>query len=84
MSGITWVPQGDRYAIRRVRENSAAGIAGLEANDELISLDGIDASKIRFGDLVERMQAGDGTDVALELQRGAEIVSVVLTLRRRI
>ena len=84
MSGITWVPQGDRFAIRRIRANSPAEIAGLQVDDELVSINGIDASTIRLGDLVERMRAGDGTEVALELQRGTVRVSVVLTLRRRI
>ena len=84
MSGITWVPQGERFAIRRIRTNSPAEMAGLQVSDELMSIDGTDASEIRLGELVERMRAGDGTEVALALQRGTRIVPVVLTLRRRI
>ena len=84
MSGITWAPQSGRFAIRRILPKSPAEIAGLQAGDELVLIDALDASNIRFGELVERLRAGDGTEVALQLLRGTEVVSVVLTLHRRI
>ncbi len=84
MSGITWVPQGNRYAVWQVRADSPADTAGLRADDELIAIDGVDASSIRFGDLYDRMRSGDGVEVELELRRGDERIAVVLTLKRRI
>ena len=40
-------------------DNSPAEMAGLKADDVLVSLDGIDASKIRFGELVQGVLGGD-------------------------
>ena len=84
MSGITWVPQGDSYAIWQLRDDSPARIAGLQEGDELVTIDGVHATSVRFGELFERMRSGDGVEIALKLRRGAQLVSVVMTLRRRI
>jgi len=84
MSGIIWIPQGDSFLIRRIREDSPAANAGLQMDDELISIDGADAVGMRLGELFERMRSGDGEEITLRLRRNAEIVSTVLTLRRRV
>ena len=84
MSGITWVPQGDGFAVWQVRDESPADAAGLRKGDKLVAIDDVEASRIRFSELFERMRAEAGAEIALELQRGSESLSVVLTLRRRI
>ena len=84
MSGVTWIPEGGTYRIKRVRPDSPASAEGLLEGDELVSMDGIEAEHLRLRELGERLRAGEGERVRLELRRGSKLVAVELTLRRRV
>src|SRR5229473_3006795 len=67
------------YTIGRVRPDSAAAEAGLEAGDKLMFLGGLKVTPTNFLRLLSHYKPGDR--VALIVQRGARTLQVSITLK---
>ena len=84
MSGASFLPRGDGFILKRVRDGSPAADAGLRPGDRLVALNGIPAAELRLRDVRRSLRSGDGVRVRLDVRRGDETTRIELTLRRRI
>jgi hypothetical protein len=86
MSGIALTslpPDFHRFKIARVTTGSPAAEAGLQAGDEIASVDGKSAGELELSDLREAWRV-EGIDVKLGIVRGDERLEIALTTRRLI
>jgi predicted aspartyl protease len=86
MSGLSLVsspPDFRRVTVVRVLDGSPALEAGIQAGDEIESVDGTPAGDIGLSSLRERLRL-DGQDLKLELRRGDDRVTVAMKTRRMI
>ena len=79
MSGIRF--EGSSFRIESLLPDSPATEAGLQPGDIVIGVDGRAAEDVGFWKVREMLEE-PGHDVALEVKRGSEQVTVKLTLRR--
>ena len=63
--------------IGRIEATSPAYAAGLRTNDRILTVNGSPVDD--WGGLIDAYSAGDGGEVALEVARGEEVVSLVAT-----
>ncbi|MDQ1086255.1 aspartyl protease family protein [Siphonobacter sp. SORGH_AS_1065] len=85
MSGIDIVARGshfDEFMIERVELNSPASLAGLQAGDQLISVDGEFCRSITMSDLYKIFQRGEGKEIIMAIRRKGELLVTTLTLKR--
>lgn len=64
-----------------VRPNSAASAAGIDAGDQIVAVNGQDASNFSRADFVDLVTAPAGTALKLRIQHGSSIRDVTLILR---
>ena len=86
MSGlglVTAPPDFRRVTVARVLDGSPALESGIQAGDEIESVDGTPAGDIGLSALRERLKL-DGQDLRLELRRGTERITLELRTRRMI
>lgn len=86
MSGLTLVtapPDYRRMTVVRVLEASPAVEAGIQAGDEIETIDGKPAEEIGLTALRERLRL-DGQDLKLGLRRGDDRLTVAMKTRRLI
>lgn len=86
MSGLglaTTPPEYRRVRVSRVLDGSPALEAGVQAGDEVETVDGTLVAEIGVPALRERLRR-EGEDVRLQLRRGAERITVTLHTRRMI
>jgi putative serine protease PepD len=86
MSGINLATdEKDCTALKidSIVENSAAAEAGLQPGDLITAIDGTPTSKISSSQL-ERVFKQHGRELALTIQRGAQLLAKRITLKRLI
>lgn len=66
--------------ISMVHPRSAADDAGLKPDDMITAVDGVQV--FAFEQLKERVEAANGQEVELQIQRGSQSLTIVLTPRR--
>ncbi|MEN7546799.1 PDZ domain-containing protein [Rapidithrix thailandica] len=84
MSGIevtTPIPGLPAYVISKVRDNSPALEAGLLSGDQIISINGITASKYSLNEIIELFQSKEGRKIQLTIQRDTIKRQAKFTLR---
>jgi predicted aspartyl protease len=86
MSGLSLVavpPDFRRVTVSRVFDGSPALEAGIQAGDELVTVDGTPTGDIGLTALRERLRL-EGRDIRLELLRGTERITLEMRTRRLI
>ena len=87
LSGMTFKAKGvrlRRFEITDVRKGSGADLAGIQAGDELISIDGIAASEYSLNALNGAFDLRPGRKVRLEIMREGKMLSKKVTLINQI
>jgi len=87
MSGLeihTPVPGLPIYEIAKVRKDSPAKSAGLAKGDQIVTINGVKASKYTLGDIIEIFESKEGRKVRIWVQRYGEVVKVELILKDNI
>ncbi len=74
--GIGVVFEDGRPVLRRVLPKSPAKNAGLQAQDAIISIDGIEVKNLSQEELVEALRGTEGTTVSLVVERQGTPVSI--------
>jgi len=72
------------YYVGRIEKGSPAELSGIQAGDQLRSIDFRSISTYSLNDLTELLKERDGKQLIIELQRKKEMVIVILRLKRRI
>lgn len=75
---VGWEPLR-KPVVGNVLPDSAAGAAGLQAGDVILSINGTPVT--RWGEIPERIQKGRGSAAAYEIQRGEERFTLKITPR---
>ncbi len=86
MSGIELVSGGDnfdRVFIAKIEPQSPADEIDLMENDELLSINLKKISDFKMEDIIEIFKSKDGRNLFIELSRNNEVLSKIITLRRR-
>lgn len=87
MSGMSYHAAGqnfDRIIIEKVDEGSAADEIGLQANDEILSLNFKPVNKMSLQQIDEMLKSKSGRSILVEVSRDKIVDRVILTLKRRI
>ena len=87
MSGIevmAEVPDQTAYVISRVREGSAAHMAGIRTGDRIISINNVPASKYRLDDIYRNLLGKEGKKVRMVILRGDERIKLSFQLEEYI
>jgi C-terminal processing protease CtpA/Prc len=74
----------ERYYVGRIEKGSPAELSGMQAGDQIRSIDFRSISTYSLNDLNELLKERDGKQLIIELQRKKEMVIVILRLKRRI
>ena len=85
MSGMFLLAEGaDRltYVVRELVRGGPADQAGIAVGDKLVSLDGQPTAAITLGSVRQRLKAGDGREMRVEVARGGRRSVRVVRLRR--
>ena len=85
MSGMFLLAEGadrSRYVVGELVKGGPAAAAGIEVGDELVSLDGQPTAAITLGSVRQRLKAGAGRALRVEVERDGERTVHVVTLRR--
>ncbi len=77
--GVTITTYDNTYIISKVHFGSPAKEAGLENGDEIISVDGTDASTLTKDELVSLIQGEENTEVTLGILRYGTTMSFTMT-----
>lgn len=72
------------YVVSNVSKNSAAQQAGIQAGDQLISINGQDCQEMDLNNILGMLEGRPGQQLRLTLKRDLEPYKVVLTLENRI
>lgn len=87
MSGMFLLAEGadrSRYVVGELVKGGPADEAGIEVGDELIALDGQPTAAITLGSVRQRLKAGAGKMVRVEVGRGGRRITSEMVLRRLI
>lgn len=87
MSGLdvgTPLPGLPLYVIAGVTTHSPAHEAGLQQNDQIMTIDGTNVSKYTLNDILELFQSKPGKKIKLTVMRNATTVKAVIILKRPI
>ena len=87
MSGMEYYSDGtdlDRVIISRVEAGSAADDVGLEAGDEILTINFKLVSKMTLEEIDTLLRSGDDRSLLLEVMHDKKVDRVILTLKRRI
>jgi hypothetical protein len=85
MSGMFLLAEGaDRltYVVGELVKGGPAERAGIAVGDTLVALDGEPAAAITLGSVRQRLKAGEGREMRIEVARGGRRSVHVVTLRR--
>jgi hypothetical protein len=82
MSGIALLRIEGKTVVRAVRKRSPANRAGIQKDDEILSLDHHDARSMRLKSINDTLRAGPGTKVELKINRHGELLDLAFTLKR--
>lgn len=77
--GIKFHENGDAILITDVTPNSAASDAGIRADDEILTIDGLKLDSKEFVSYLQEKNAGD--EVKLQLKREEKPIEIVVKLR---
>jgi len=87
MSGIEFTAHGkylDTYIIYRVRENSAAYIAGFLPGDVLVSLNNMSSKKLNLSRIYDELNSKAGERIDLTVQRDGKYISRTMYIKREL
>ncbi len=87
ISGLELIAIGDEYnefMISYVRPNSPAAAAGLQARDEILSLNGFSTSNLDLNNMYNGLDKKAGRVVSLKIRRGNEVFKRKFTLTAEI
>ncbi len=87
MCGIELIASGPnyhRYFVLRIEPNSPAAEAGLQLDDELLSINLLPVKSMSLTQISRLFHSADGRNMFLLLQRNGELVSTVVRLKRQI
>lgn len=87
MSGLdvgTPLPGLPLYVIAGVTTHSPAHEAGLQQNDQIMTIDGTNVSQYTLNDILELFQSKPGKKIKLTVMRNATTVKAVIILKRPI
>jgi C-terminal processing protease CtpA/Prc len=80
--GMTLDGRSGRVMVTLVSEGSPAERAGVQAGDQILTVDGVPVAGQDINTVVSRIRGPSGSAVLLQFQRGAQVFE--LTLRRRL
>lgn len=87
MSGIeiyTVTDVNPVFYVGRIEPGSPADIAGIQTNDQLLSVDLKPVSTYTLSDLAELLKSSDGKQVLIEINRDKQKLIFLIKLKRRI
>ncbi len=87
MSGIEIYTVSDvntAFYVGRIEPGSPADIAGIQTNDQLLSVDLKSVSSYTLSDLTELLKSSDGKQVLIEISRDKQKLIFLIKLKRRI
>jgi predicted metalloprotease with PDZ domain len=77
--GITTINSGGRIIVTQVFEDSAASVAGISANDEIVAVDGIRVNEYSFDKIADRLRVGQSVSVHVFRQDVLKKLKLILT-----
>ncbi len=80
--GVKYVASTGFLKITRVRAGSPAEQSGLLAGDVISKIDGSDVSQMSYTDATNRLQANVGTELKLTILRGADTLTVSVSVQQ--
>lgn len=87
MSGLDIRAEGqhyERFVVDYIHPDSPAQKAGLQKNDEIISINSYMASELSLSDILKIFQRGEGKWIRLFVRRGSDLVYTEFKLKRMI
>lgn len=87
LSGLTLKAEGSslrKYEITDVRENSAAGLAGLQVGDIIVSINGIPARELELSTVNAYFNSKPGKKVIVDIERAGNPIKKVFHLENQI
>lgn len=69
------------YVVVDVREDSPAALAGVQENDEIISINGKPCYDYKLFDLIELFSSEEGKRITMEIKRNGFIINVKFNLK---
>jgi hypothetical protein len=84
MSGLIVHSRDTRFYAGAVVPARPADEAGIRVGDEIVSVDGKDATNFTLMDFAELFSSGDGRQISVGLKRGGEVINVKMILKRRL
>lgn len=87
LSGLTIKAKGSRlnnYEIIEVRENSAGAEAGLMPGDQIVSINGIDASRVHLNDILNILNSRENKKINITILRNGGKIKYRFRLRSTI
>jgi len=87
MSGLSYHAAGENFdhlIVEKVDAGSSAEEVGIQAEDEIISINFKPVNKMSMQQIDDLLKSRDGRTILLELYRDKETARVLLTLKRRI
>ena len=87
MTGISYHAAGENFEhliVEKVDVGSVAHEMGIQADDEIVSINLKSVSKMSMQQIDDLLKSRDGRTILLEIYRDKETTRVLLTLKRRI
>ena len=87
MSGIEIMASGSKYdlvKVMAVREDSPADLAGIEVDDIITSINGVDTSEVAFSSIITTLRFKSGKKINMKVRRRGEIIKTSFKLKRMI
>jgi hypothetical protein len=83
-SGVRLIQDGKKILVYQVIKNSPADKAKIQKDDEILSVTGIPVSNYSLQEIRELLNQEEGTEIELELKRGAKTRKVKLIFKQQI
>jgi hypothetical protein len=82
MSGLFLLDTGGKISVYSVAEDSPAFAAGIRAHDQILSLNGKDATSLNLKSIRDALKTKPGDEIKLSVKHDSKINSVTFVLKR--
>lgn len=80
--GVKLSSDGPMLRVEQVFPESGAAAAGIVAGDLLVTLDGVPVTSLGMDGAIAKIRGAEGTTIAVGVQRGDQVVQVVVTRKK--